>query len=366
MRLLKADSRAWYTADYLQELFPYSSTSNTILINGSIIPDEELAQALLAVEPGCGLYADSELIAFKTTELTRSELEQILASGPGGVRTEADSIARLKHCWDVFLLNGEEICADYHRMTARRVSAPLSGTNLLLGPAIDVFLEEGVVAEGATFNTTDGPIYLGKGAKVMEGAMIRGPFAMCEKSVVKMGARIYGGSTFGPHSKVGGEVSNVVFQGYSNKGHEGYLGNAVLGEWCNLGADSNNSNLKNNYGLIKAWCYADKPRYIDTGLQFCGLIMGDHSKCGINTMFNTATVVGVSANIYGPGFPSKFIPSYTWGAVEQNYTYKFEKAMETAELVMARRSLDLSAEEKRMLQKVFELSAPFRKWEKSS
>ena len=231
--------------------------------------------------------------------------------------------------------------------------------------AEQVFLEEGAVVEGATLNARTGPIYIGKDAEVMEGALIRGPFALCEHGTVKMGAKIYGGTTIGPWSKAGGEIGNSVLLAYSNKGHDGYLGHAYLGEWCNLGADTNNSNLKNNYAEVKLWDYATE-RFELTGTQFCGLIMGDHSKCGINTMFNTGTVVGVSANIFGSGFPRNFIPSFSWGGAGGFTTYSTEKAFETAELVMTRRQQQLSAEDRIILLRIFEDTAKYRRWEKKN
>jgi UDP-N-acetylglucosamine diphosphorylase/glucosamine-1-phosphate N-acetyltransferase len=221
-------------------------------------------------------------------------------------------------------------------------------------------VEEGAKVEFAILNATDGPIYIGKDAEIMEGSMIRGPFSLGEHSVLKLGAKIYGPTTIGPHSKVGGEVNNSVIFGYSNKAHDGFLGNSVLGEWCNIGADSNNSNLKNNYAEVKLWDY-EKGRFIGTGLTFCGLIMGDHSKCGINTMFNTGTVVGVSANIFGAGFPRNFVADFSWGGAAGFTVYKLKEAFETAERVYQRRGMAFDENEKEILTRVFELTEKFRK-----
>jgi UDP-N-acetylglucosamine diphosphorylase/glucosamine-1-phosphate N-acetyltransferase len=220
-------------------------------------------------------------------------------------------------------------------------------------------VEEGAEIEGAILNAKTGPIYIGKNAKVLEGSMVRNGLALCENSVLKMGAKIYGATTIGPHSKVGGEVSNSVLFGFSNKGHDGYLGNSVLGEWCNLGADTNNSNLKNNYDQVKLWNY---PRggFERTGETFCGLMMGDHSKCGINTMFNTGTVVGVSSNLFGAGFPRNFVPSFSWGGVQGYQVYQLNKAFKTAEIVMGRRSLELDETERSILEEVFKRTEEFR------
>ena len=204
-----------------------------------------------------------------------------------------------------------------------------------------------------------GPIYIGKDSEIMEGSLVRGPFALGENSILKMGAKVYGATTIGPYCKVGGEINNSVLFGYSNKGHEGFLGNSVLGEWCNIGADSNTSNLKNNYAEVKLWNYENE-RFINTGLQFCGLMMGDHSKCGINTMFNTGTVIGVSANIFGAGFPRNFIPSFSWGGAAGFSTYHMNKVIEVAKVVMKRRALDLSELDKNILQHVFETTSKFR------
>jgi UDP-N-acetylglucosamine diphosphorylase/glucosamine-1-phosphate N-acetyltransferase len=222
-----------------------------------------------------------------------------------------------------------------------------------------VFVEPGFHGENFTLNASLGPVYLGKDSEIMEGSVIRGPFALCEAAVVKMGAKIYGPTTIGPFCKVGGEINNSVLQANSNKSHDGFLGNSVLGEWCNLGADTNNSNLKNNYGEVKIWNYASRD-FVGTGRQFCGLIMGDHSKCGINTMFNTGTVVGVSANIFGPGFPPTFVPSFSWGGAGGFSDYKLSKALETASRVMERRELELTREDLVILEHVFHLTKEFR------
>jgi UDP-N-acetylglucosamine diphosphorylase/glucosamine-1-phosphate N-acetyltransferase len=244
-------------------------------------------------------------------------------------------------------------------LTKGRKSQPLNNSCRNIGKG-KIFIEEGASANDTTFNTTTGCIYIGKDAEVMEGSVVRGPFALCEHSVLKMSSKIYGATTIGPHSKVGGEVNNSVVFGYSNKAHDGFLGNSVIGEWCNLGADTNNSNLKNNYANVKLWNYSGE-NFIDTGLQFCGLIMGDHSKCGINTMFNTGTVAGVSSNIFGSGFPRNFIPSFSWGGAQGFTTYRFEHAIETAQLVMQRRNTELTDNDKDILKYIFDNDEKFRK-----
>jgi UDP-N-acetylglucosamine diphosphorylase/glucosamine-1-phosphate N-acetyltransferase len=250
-------------------------------------------------------------------------------------------------------------------VTEGRTSAPLSKTNQIVGDSTQIFLEHGAVVECSILNTKNGPIYIGKNAEIMEGCIVRGGLALCDNSVLKMGAKIYGATTIGPYSKVGGEVNNVVILGCSNKGHEGYLGNSVIGEWCNIGADTNTSNLKNNYDTVKLWDYTTDT-FAKTGLQFLGLIMGDHSKCAINTMFNTGTVVGVSANIFGAGFPRNFVPSFSWGGPAGFETYPFSKAADTANRVLGRRNLSLSQQDFDILKFIFDYSTRYRTWEKEA
>jgi UDP-N-acetylglucosamine diphosphorylase/glucosamine-1-phosphate N-acetyltransferase len=244
-------------------------------------------------------------------------------------------------------------------LTHGRNSLPLSSTNTVIGNTSEVFIEEGAIIEAAILNTKSGPIYVGKDSEIMEGSVVRGPFALCEHSALKLGTKVYGPTTIGPYSKVGGEINNSVIFGFSNKAHDGFLGNSVIGEWCNLGADSNNSNLKNNYGNVKLFSYVEE-RPVDTGLQFCGLIMGDHSKCGINTMFNTGTVAGVGANIFGGGFPPTHIPDFSWGGAEGMEEYRFDKMLETAQRVYARRGLKISEDEKKILETIFKDTKKFR------
>jgi UDP-N-acetylglucosamine diphosphorylase/glucosamine-1-phosphate N-acetyltransferase len=258
----------------------------------------------------------------------------------------------VENVWDIFSKNGDAIKADFDLITRGRTSQPLSTSNTVIGDAKQIFLEEGAIVEASILNTNAGPIYIAKDSEIMEGSVVRGPFSLGEHAALKLSTKIYGPTTVGPHSKVGGEVNNSVIFAYSNKGHDGFLGNSVIGEWCNLGADTNNSNLKNNYGNVKLYNYA-QDKMIDTGLQFCGLIMGDHSKCGINTMFNTGTVVGVGANIFGGGFPPTHIPSFSWGGADGMEEYKFDKMIETANRVYARRNLTVDAVEKDILEKVF-------------
>lgn len=342
---------SWNTEQYLSEKYPTRTSSENLVVNASVCPTTELIDALKNLKDGQELTSGEVLIAQKTNESEgefKENLERVEFTG---------DFNYIDFPWKIFSLNASELECDFDLITAGRSSQALSPTNTLIGDRI--FLEEGAEAEAAIFNCTSGPIYLGKDSVVMEGTVVRGPLALCEHSQLKLATKIYGATTVGPHSKVGGEVNNSVITGYSNKGHDGFLGNSVLGEWCNLGADTNNSNLKNNYDEVKLWSYA-KGGFARTGLQFCGLIMGDHSKCGINTMFNTGTVVGVSSNIFGSGFPRNFVPSFSWGGAAGFSTYNFDKAMKTADLVMQRRSIELDEVEQNILRAVFELSSDYR------
>ncbi len=353
LKRLGETEASYLSQDYLQKKFPIKETGDDWFINPCVCPTEELVEALQSLEDHQSLMKDDLLIATRDSRHFNEDEE--LDTEVLDFEGELNYISRPYH---LFSLNGAELEVDFDLITAGRESAPVSKTNTLIGDRI--FLEEGAKVEAAILNSSSGPIYIAKDAEVMEASVVRGPFALCEHSVLKLASKIYGPTTVGPHSKVGGEVNNSVILGYSNKGHDGFLGNSVLGEWCNIGADSNNSNLKNNYEEVKLWDY---PRggFARTGLQFCGLIMGDHSKCGINTMFNTGTVVGVSANIFGSGFPRNFIASYSWGGASGFSEYKFEKAMKTAELVMSRRNVELDEVERDILQVIFDKTASYRK-----
>jgi UDP-N-acetylglucosamine diphosphorylase/glucosamine-1-phosphate N-acetyltransferase len=317
------------TEAYLSTKFPcVRDESHTVEVNAAIIPDEAVAAAVLLLE-------DNQVLKTSDTWIARR------GKGSEAVQWIDQTPLELKQRWDIFQLNDQILVADYFLLTGGRASQPLSDTNTVIGDESLIFLEEGASVEGCFLNTTTGPIYIANDAEIMEGSMIRGPFSLGEHASVKMGSKIYGATTIGPHCRVGGEVSNCVFQAYSNKGHDGFLGNSVVGEWCNFGADSNTSNLKNNYSMIRSWSY-EKGREVETGLQFMGVCMGDHSKCAINTMFNTATVVGVSCNVFGGGFPKKFIPSFSWGAVEGTELFDLKKAKEAASAMMKRRGIELS------------------------
>ncbi|MDB4195372.1 MAG: GlmU family protein [Flavobacteriales bacterium] len=343
------------TQDYLSKKFGSATEENSIGINGSILPSDDLMSSLLDLKNKQILTSKGKVIAINPLPLNSENIEEALSEYKM-VETKA-TFLQVENVWDLFKLNDEAIRADIELIKSEKTFVEASSTNQILGE--DIYIEEGAKVECAILNTTSGPIYIAKGAEVMEGSILRGPIAVCENGVVKMGAKIYGATTIGPYSKVGGEVNNCMIQGYSNKGHDGFLGNAVLGEWCNLGADTNNSNLKNNYQSVYIYNYNEE-KYVDTELQFCGLIMGDHSKSAINTMFNTGTVIGVSANIYGADFPSKFIPSYSWGG-RKPLEYKFDKAMDTAKRVMDRRSIALTENDLEILKHVYDESQKFRK-----
>lgn len=340
------------TEDYLSEKFPMVEMEENIMINASVLPNEELVDLIIKLKPHQALFKGDELLAFHAKEDEEVDFDTY------DIIEFKDELLQIKHSWDLFQYNGEALEADFDLITEGRESAPIPETVHCMNKD-RIFLEEDVEIEIGVLNASKGAIYIGKHAQVMEGSMIRGPFAMGEHSVVKMGTKVYGPTTLGPKSKIGGEVNNAILSGYCSKGHDGYLGNSVIGEWCNLGADTNNSNLKNNYAEVKIWDY-NKEGFINTGLQFCGLIMGDHSKCGINTMFNTGTVIGVSANIYGSNFPRNFIPSFSWGGAAGLTTYAFKKASETADLVMNRKNENFSEEDQKIMKHVFDISAKYR------
>ena len=343
----------------MRKNIPIDYSEENYVINGSVLPSPQLCTLIKEMEFNQAYLKGDELIVAKLDE---DQFEKLIHDEDiteiKGMDIEDTEFLKINHPWDIFKLNGAALKQDFEQLTKGRISQPISSTNRVLG-AENIFLEEGAEVEFATLNATTGPIYIGKNAKILEGCLIRGALAMNENAILKMGAKIYGPSTFGPYSKVGGEVNNSVIQGYSNKGHDGYLGNSVLGEWCNLGADTNTSNLKNDYGEVKLWSYP-KESFIKTGLQFCGLIMGDHSKTAINTMLNTGTVIGVCANVFGEGFPRNFIPSYSWGGKNGYQEYRAEKAFLTMERVMKRRNKELSVEDRVILLRIFEDSAKFR------
>lgn len=354
------DESCYYlTKDYLSDKYPLKTQEENVLLNSSVLPDDKLVAQVHNLDSGQALVCQDEIIAARLTkyqvdDFRNKEVRDI------EVVEYSTGILKINHPWEIFQNNGKALEQDFKLLTANRESQPLSDTNRVLGEN-EIFLEPGARVEGAIINSSDGPVYIGRDAEIMEGSVVRGPFAMAEHAMLKMSAKIYGPTTLGPYSKAGGEVNNAILTGYSNKAHDGFLGNAVLGEWCNIGAGSNNSNLKNNYASVKLWDYTEE-RFIDTQQQFCGLIMGDHSKCAINTMFNTGTVVGVNANIYGAGFPRNFIPSFSWGGSQGFKEYRVDKALEVARKVMKRRNLDLDETQERILREVFNRTQKYRRF----
>ncbi|TDD75215.1 GlmU family protein [Flavobacterium caseinilyticum] len=342
------------TEDYLSEKFPMVELEVNVMINASYLPNAVLVEMVSNLEPNQAIFKGDEVIAFYTTE----EQEEVDFDCYEILEYNEDCLT-VQNTWDIFSKNDAAIREDFEYLTEDRKSQPIPKSVNVIAPE-NIFIEEGAKLEFVTLNASTGPIYIGKDAEIMEGSVIRGPFALCENAQVKMASKVYGATTVGPFSRIGGEVNNSVLFGYSNKGHDGFLGNSVLGEWCNIGADSNNSNLKNNYEEVKLWSY-ETEGFAKTGLQFCGLMMGDHSKCGINTMFNTGTVVGVSANIFGSGFPRNFVPSFSWGGASGFATYITKKAFETARLVMSRRNVDFDEREAAILEHVFEETKKWRK-----
>ena len=343
------------TEEYLEEKYPMVELEENVLINASFLPNRSLIEMVKNLKSNEAIFKGDDVIAFHTTE----EQEEVNFDDYIQIEFE-EEILQVKNTWDIFSLNDKAIQEDFKLVTEGRKSQPIPETVQCVGRE-HIFLEEGAKLTFATLNATSGPIYLGKNAEIMEGVVVRGALAMCENSVLKLGAKIYGATTLGPFCKVGGEVNNSVLFGYSNKGHDGFLGNSVLGEWCNLGADTNNSNLKNNYAEVKLWNY-EAGRFSKTGLQFCGLMMGDHSKCGINTMFNTGTVIGVSANIFGSGFPRNFVPSFSWGGASGFTEYKMNKVNEVAQVVMKRRNIEYNELEQNILSAVFDETKQYRNY----
>ncbi|MBP7396920.1 MAG: GlmU family protein [Flavobacterium sp.] len=342
------------TEEYLSDKYPMVELEGNVMINASFLPNAILAELVSNLEPNQAIFKKDEIIAFYT-----SENQEEVDFDTYEIIEYNDDCITIENTWDIFSKNDVAIREDFELLTQDRRSQPIPKSVNVIAPE-NVFIEEGAKLEYVTLNASSGPIYIGRDAEIMEGSVIRGPFALCDNAQVKMASKIYGATTVGPYSRVGGEVKNVVIFAYSNKGHDGFLGDSVLGEWCNIGADSNNSNLKNNYEEVRLWSYQTEG-FAKTGLQFCGLMMGDHSKCGINTMFNTGTVVGVSANIFGSGFPRNFVPSFSWGGASGFTTYLTKKAFETAKLVMARRNIVFDEKEAAILEHVFEITKKYRK-----
>lgn len=339
------------TRFYLSGSYPLTEGPSCLVINGSLLPDESLIRLIKNLKPGQQVVYEDRLLAASVTRDRLEGSEFLVPFADIETIKYTGTPVLIRNIWIIFSYNDQAIRNDYQLLTTGRKSDIISNSNQTIQPG-NIFIENGAKVECSVLNASTGPIYIAKDAEVMEGCMIRGPFALGENAVLKMGTRIYGATTIGPGCKAGGEISNSIMFANSNKAHDGFLGNSVVGEWCNLGADSNNSNLKNNYSDIKIWNYKAQD-FVSTGLQFCGLFMGDHSKCGINTMFNTGTVTGVCANIFGAGFPSKFIPSFFWGDSNNAETFLLDKAIELAEKVMQRRNIKITESDKQILTHLF-------------
>lgn len=345
-KLLDISEISFITEDCLQEKFRKPEKTESLFLVPNFLPTEKVLDQIKELKMGEALVYENELLA------VRINMENFSLNQIEKMTDIEEELTFFKQPTDLFSFNEQAINFDFELLTKGRTSAQLSATNGFLGDKENLFIEEGASVEFSTLNTKTGKIYIGKDAEVMEGCNLRGPIALCEGSKFNLGSKIYGATTVGPHSKVGGEVNNIVIFGYTNKGHDGFVGNSVIGEWCNLGADTNSSNLKNNYAEVKLWNYRTK-RFANTGLQFAGLIMGDHSKTAINTQFNTGTVVGVAANIFKSGFPPNLIESFSWGGMKGDEKFKLEKAYEVAELAMARRKVPFTEEDKNILKYIY-------------
>ena len=349
-----SDSKVSYSVDtYLAPKFPLNAMDDNVCINGCICPTHEIWEAIQLLEKDDVLGSNDIVVAARLSELPQ-DFENLKVT-----KEIQSNVTAIQHTWDIFVENGQQIEADFKLITEGRQSQKISDPHTIVYGIENVFVEEGVEFKAAIINAEEGPIYIGKNAKIMEGAIMRGPISVGEGTHVNMNAKIRSNTTLGPFCRAGGEINNVVMFGNSNKGHEGFLGNAVVGEWCNIGADTNNSNLKNNYTSVKMWDYLQQG-FVETGRQFCGLVMGDHSKCGINTMFNTGTVVGIAANIFGAGFPRNFIPSFSWGGAGGFTSYKLDRFFEMADNMMERRNMKLTDLDRELLSYIFELSSSNR------
>lgn len=351
---------SYSTVGYLSEKYPMKAAEENLFIASNIIATEQLARRLVSLEPGEVLMADTMagqrvLVGFKGGA---NRLDEVIHSMPAGIVYE-EKVDAINYVYDIFLLNGRQIEADFDVLTAGREGQSIPRSNTVIGDPERIYIESGAIVEGVVLNASHGPIYVGRHVEIMEGSCLRGPIALGEHSTVNMGTRIYPGTSLGPWCKVGGELNNVVIFGFTNKAHDGFLGNAVIGEWCNLGAGCVASNLKNDYTEIKLWNYPSH-RFLRTGLQFCGLIMADHSKAGINTMFNTATVVGVGVNIHGSGFPRNFIASFSEGGPSGFTDLPMEKFFDIAKRMMARRGRSLSEADNRIFHAIRELAENYK------
>ncbi len=356
-KLLQAKTST-LTEDYLSTKFPVVKEADNVLINGSIIPNPAMIEEIKQLTPNQTLIVGETIIALRLKSEDIDNLDWDVIDSVTPYISQSSPI-KINYLSDLIVFNESQILADFDMLTKGRKSAPIPEHVKVTGKG-KIFVEKGAVLENVIINTTEGPVYIGKDAQIMDGAILRGPVGIGENTKIRMSARIYGGTSIGPNCKVGGEVSHSIILGYSNKSHDGFLGHSVIGEWCNLGADTNTSNLKNNYETVRLWDYEEEG-FVKTDLQFCGTFMGDHSKCGINTMFNTGTVVGVSAQIFGAGFMRNFIPSFSWGSVSGFAMHNFDKSVDIAKRVYARRGLDFDKVEEDILRHVYEQTLSYRR-----
>lgn len=350
---------SFLTTSHLQKKYPHVKETDTIFINSAVLPTPALVDAVKRLTTGKGISTKGELIGFRGGAAFIENVNPLTFPAHSTIKIE-ETVSIIRRPWDIFLQNRQEIIADFSLLTSGKISAPINDPFTQVYKPENVFLEEGASVKASIINAEDGPVYIGKYATISEGSFIKGPFALCDHAIVNPGAKIRGDTTIGPYSKVGGEISNSVIFGYSNKGHDGFLGNSVLGEWCNLGANTNVSNLKNNYSKVKVWDY-DSKDLINTEQQFCGLLMGDHSKAGINTMFNTGTIIGMNVNVFGAGFPPKFVPSFSWGGANGFVPFKIDKAIDIANAVMGRRNVPFTAEDVKIFEHIEKESEQFKK-----
>jgi UDP-N-acetylglucosamine diphosphorylase/glucosamine-1-phosphate N-acetyltransferase len=345
------------TEQYLNIKFPLVKEADNILINSSIMPNETIVQELQKLAPNQTLITGETIIALrlKAEDIENLDWEVIDSITP--MKT-ASSPKKINYLWDLIQMNEEAIISDFELITKGRKSQPIPDTARVIAPE-RIFIEEGAVIEHVIINASEGPVYIGKKAQIMDGSILRGPVAVGEDSKIRMGAKIYGATSIGPFCKVGGEVTHSIIFGYSNKAHDGFLGHSVIGEWCNLGADTNTSNLKNSYENVRLWDYQEES-FVKTELQFCGTFMGDHSKCGINTMFNTGTVVGVGSQVFGSGFMRNFIPSFSWGSVAGFSVHNIDKSLDIARRVYARRNMEFAKMDEDIIRHVYDLTLSYR------
>ncbi len=357
------DQLSYLTEDYLTVKYPIGPGNELWFINGAVCPTDDLVKIIQELDQQTLLTKNGMPIAWRGPAINYGELEQENYKRGREVQEYEHDLFILQQLWEIFVHNGEQLRIDYDLITQGRKSAKIDDPYTAVYHKENIFIEEGAIIKSAILNAENGPIYIGKNVEIGEGSIIRGAFAIGDNSILNLGSKMRGDNTIGPYCKIGGEVSNSVIFGHSSKAHDGFIGNSVIGEWCNMGADSNTSNLKNNYGEVRLWNYHNED-FMPTGRQFCGLMLGDHSKCGINTMFNTGTVVGVGANIYGSDFPINFIPSYSWGGAHGFTIYHLDKFLEVVPRVFERRGKILDDIEKDILKEIFNKTAKYRLWEK--